>query len=493
MKRYIPLGILAAAIAYIVTTGFQCSSAELTSARLYIQRKDYPKAVAQLEKEVTKNPKSEEGYYLLGAVRAEMKDYRKMKDAFDKALAIDSAAHAKDIHAQEVSAWVHLFNQGVDALNNATDLAGYGKAVDAFSTGIYVLPESTMTYRNLGLTYYRANIIDSAVMNLTAALDKSHDEVACHLLGEIYIDSASALKSRFMNTNRDVFTAMKNLAAIHEKMKAADVKYILGEPSSVKDLAPKKKKRGAAEVKEEWMYDKYNLVLTINGENISAVTYTMPYAPTIDSTDLKNAVAFYDKAAEISRRGIAWYPDNASISENLMNAYIGAERNDEARQLLVTRVKKYPESKFDHYNLGVFLLKDSNYVDAIAQFKETLRLDSLEATLPDTAKTSRRDTSLAANALYNLAASYVNWGVAEQEKTKAKAEAEGKEGREGKEDTNYKEKFKLALPYLEEVVKSKGNDVQMWELLGQVYANLNQQDKAVEAYKKADAIREGKQ
>ena len=54
------------------------------------------------------------------------------------------------------------------------------------------------------------------------------------------------------------------------------------------------------------------------------------------------------------------------------------------------------------------------------------------------------------------------------------------------------EKYKLALPYLETIVKDKPDEVPMWELLGQVYANLNDMKKADEAYKKADLIREGK-
>lgn len=481
MKRLIPLGILATALIFIITTGFQCSSAELTSARLYIQRKDYQKAAEQLEKEVAKNPKSEEGYFLLGEVRSELKEYKEMKDAFDKALAI-SPTHQKEIQSYELSTWGHLFNQGVDAINNASDSTGYDRAITIFSTAIYVLPESTFTYRNLGLAYYRANRMNDAVTSFEIAFTKAHDDFACRMLGKIYIDSASILKSRFMDTNRDVFTVMKNLSLIREKMQSADVKYILGEPSSVRTAGASKKKGKAADQKEEWTYTPYHLTLTVEKGIVTSVHYSEPYNPRIDSTDYYAAVALYGKAIDVLKQGIQMFPEDAEISENLMNSYIGAERNDEARQLLVARVKKYPESKFDHYNLGVFLLKDSNYVDAIAQFKETLRLDSAEAVSTDSTVVARRDTTIAANALYNLAASYVNWGVAEQEKAK----------QSGKEDVGYKEKFKLALPYLEEVVKKKENDVQMWELLGQVYANLNQQDKAIEAYKKADAIRQGK-
>jgi cytochrome c-type biogenesis protein CcmH/NrfG len=85
--------------------------------------------------------------------------------------------------------------------------------------------------------------------------------------------------------------------------------------------------------------------------------------------------------------------------------------------------------------------------------------------------------------LYNIAATYVNWGVVEQ----AKLKAAGKD-----DDDSYKARFRMALPFLENVVVMKKNDVLMWELLGQVYANLNMKEKALQAYDKADAIRQGK-
>ena len=149
-----------------------------------------------------------------------------------------------------------------------------------------------------------------------------------------------------------------------------------------------------------------------------------------------------------------------------MNAYIGAERNVEARVLLDDRVKKYPDSKYDHYNLGVFLLKDNKYEESVNEFKAVLTID------PEFS-----------SATYNLAATYVNWGVAEQERLK-------KEKKE--DDKSYQEKFKLAIPFLEKVIEAKPNDVQILELLGQVYANLGNVEKANAAYKKADDIRQGK-
>jgi len=53
--------IVLVVIVGMLSTAFQCSSTELTSAKLYIQQKNYDKALDVLQKEVAKNPKSDEG------------------------------------------------------------------------------------------------------------------------------------------------------------------------------------------------------------------------------------------------------------------------------------------------------------------------------------------------------------------------------------------------------------------------------------------------
>ena len=77
-----------------------------------------------------------------------------------------------------------------------------------------------------------------------------------------------------------------------------------------------------------------------------------------------------------------------------MNGYIGAERNAKLACFSRSAVKKYPDSKIDHYNLGVFLLKNSSFSDAIKEFKTVLRIRLHFFRSRD-----------------NMAATYVNWGV----------------------------------------------------------------------------------
>ncbi len=476
IKSLLIWGIVGITLSSMVITGFQCSSAEVTSAKLYITRKEFQSAEAALMKETQKNAKNEEAWLLLGKVRLELKNYKGMKDAFVEVLKI-APTHKKEIDAITISIWGGLFNKGVDYINKAVDtLEYYDNAIDAFTMAMYVIPDSLINQRNLGLAYYRKSdalrakmrpqeaeeALQMSVEPLTISFEKAKDVMACRLVSEIYSVKASDLKSKFMEVNHDAFAAVKNIESIHEKMKAIDVKLYLGQPTTVNKPEPPKGKKKSD--KEEWIYSQYNL--TVSVENDLVVSVTSNYKANIDSTLFHEAVAQYNKAIEILKKGQAAFPEDPLISENLMNSYIGAERNAEAHTLLEERVKKYPESKFDHYNLGVFQLKDLKYENAVEQFHAALKIDSAFSA-----------------ARYNLAATYVNWGVAEQERIK-------KSGKE--DDVSYKEKYKSAVPYLEQVIASKPDDIQMLELLGQVYANLGQADKATEMYKKADDIRSGK-
>ena len=464
MKKFIIYGMLVISAVSLALMGFQCSSAEMTSAKLYINRKEFGNAEAQLVKEVAKNPKNEEAWYLLGQIRFELKNYAGMKDAFVKAKEAGSK-FKKEIDGQTLATWGRLFNQGVEELNKAQDSSGFDRSIETYKLASYVLPESTINQQNLGLAYYRKGDFESAIPPLKVALEKSKSLLAIRILSGIYLVRANEFKTKFIELNKAVIDEMKNIGQIREKIKAADVKYFIGEPNNV-DKETKGKGKQAIVVKEKWKYSKFNLIVIIEGDFVSAVKYTTPYTALIDSSNHKLALVEYDKAIEVLRIGSASFPEDAEISESLMNAYIGAERNTEARVLLDDRVKKYPDSKFDHYNLGVFLLKDNKYEESVNQFKAVLAIDSEFG-----------------SATYNLAATYVNWGVAEQERLK-------KEKKE--DDKSYQEKFKFAVPYLEKVIEGKPNDVQIWELLGQVYANLGNVEKANSAYKKADEIRQGK-
>jgi Flp pilus assembly protein TadD len=52
-----------------------------------------------------------------------------------------------------------------------------------------------------------------------------------------------------------------------------------------------------------------------------------------------------------------------------------------------------------------------------------------------------------------------------------------------------RKKFRQALPYLERLTELDPNDVFIWDLIGKIYANLGDVEKAEAAFKKADELR----
>lgn len=171
MKRIIPLLLLCAAVVFFSTTGFQCGSAELTSAKLYIQQKQWDKAEQSLLKEIAKNDKNEEAWFLLGQTRLEVKNYTGMNEAYTKALAI-SDAHKVDIQRNRLAIWATLYNDGVAAYNKGRDSAAqYDVAIEKFNTAINLVPDSANTYYVAAMAHYAKKDYGGAVSKLGKALE----------------------------------------------------------------------------------------------------------------------------------------------------------------------------------------------------------------------------------------------------------------------------------------------------------------------------------
>lgn len=191
MKRYISFSLIILAVTYFSTTGFQCGSAETTSAKLYMQQKQWEKAEQSLLKEVMKNDRNEEAWFLLGQVRLEMKKYNEMNEAYTKSLAVGET-HKADIERNRLAVWAMMYNDGVGLYNKGRDSAMYyDRAIDKFSTAIAMEPDSAGTYYVRALAYYAKPNLPSALTDLEAALKSNPDfEDAARLLGQIHYNQA---------------------------------------------------------------------------------------------------------------------------------------------------------------------------------------------------------------------------------------------------------------------------------------------------------------
>lgn len=275
MKRTLIFSLLSLMLV-LSLSAFQCSSTELTSAKLYIQQKNYDKAMEVLQKEITKNPKSDEGFYYLGYLHGEKGEYAKMIENFDKSLAI-SKKFEKNIEDFKRSYWASSFNKGVAFFNRATKVTAedsikmyYDKAISAFNDAVMIEPDSADTYKNLAFAHLQAGKQEEAASTLEKLLKVRKSADTYRLLGEIYTTQGLNLNTKYKESGNsaDSVQAMerynKAVAVLEEGRKAypedQEILYYLSNAyisANKMDVAMETFKAGVEQAPENQFY-RYN-------------------------------------------------------------------------------------------------------------------------------------------------------------------------------------------------------------------------------------------
>ncbi|MFA6457046.1 MAG: tetratricopeptide repeat protein [Bacteroidota bacterium] len=468
MRKFIIYAILAITTASMAFMGFQCSSSELTTAKMAITSKDYPKAEGQLQKELSKNPKNEEAWFLLGKVRYETKNYAGMKDAMDKANEVGTKFKS-DTRPYILQGWINSINEGVKVSNAAVDTADFVKAMELFKTAYYLVPDSLLSAVNLGTAYFKLGDYDNGEKYFREALNKHKFVEAARTLGRKYFDVAFDLKDKFIAQNKETMSTWNALQQFYEGMKSDNVLIDIKAPTSKTKPSDAKGGKGKSSKKsdaEEWNYPQYNLVLTIENELVTKITYSKPYMPAIDSTLARESQKNYGKAIDVLKEGYEINPTDPVITDLMINSFINSGRLKEAMVFIGERLKLDPENKMDHYFVGKFALIDKNFEEAEKSFQTALRIDPQFV-----------------DALLDLGNVYLEWGNFELEQAK-------KANKDLTVEKQYIERYKQAIPYLEKFVGQNPDNLRVWDALVQIYARTGDSKKGEEAMKKADSIRE---
>ena len=459
MKSYSILMVCAALLVVLIFQGFQCASSEFTGAKLQLQQKNYAEAVRLLEIEVQKNPGNEEAWFMLGAIRGDEGDYVGMNVAFSNALKL-SDKYARDIKNVQFGKWGSHLNTGVNYLERATPDSSvyFDESIAEFEKAAQAWPDTSLTYRYLGYAYNNKGDFDNAVKAFRTAWENGKDDESLKRLARIYIFRGDQYKTKFENTNSEKLKAVKNLASIRKNSRKNDVLTALGAPDNIRKGA-----RGSK--REDWVYAKYKLTLVLESDKVASLIFSRPYIPQIDSTNHRLSLREFNSAIDALvalREQTANDPETLQL---LLNAYVQTERLQEAIREYRSAVQREPDNKANRYILGVLLRSGGEYAGAVEQFEMAYNIDSTYS-----------------DALFDLGATYYNWGV---DIMKAADE-------KGVSTEQHKEKFRSALPHMEKVAQQKADDATVWETLGTIYAQLGMQNKAVKAFDSADKIRGGK-
>ena len=361
---------------------------------------------------------------------------------------------------------------------------------------------------------------DAAIWAFREAWQKGKDIESLKRMARIYVFRGDKYKNSFESDNETMLKAVRGLAGIGKSTSKNDVISALGAPDNIR--------RGARGTKKEtFVYSRYNLTLEMDNEKVVQKTFApTPYEPAIDSSGYHSAMKEYNEAIQSIRsakiagasdaslkvgmtydeveaafgrpdkkvesvyenlKAIMWVyaqqnaylhfvnerlkgwrretADEVDLLSTLLQAYVQSDRITEAIGEYEQVTKAAPENKTNHYILGVLYRSALDYKGAVAEFEKAYALDPSYS-----------------DALFDLGATYYNWGV---EILRAADE-------KGEPTLEHKEKFKQALPYIEKVAEQKADDLQVWETLGTIYAQLGMQDKAIKAFDRADKIRTNK-
>ncbi len=177
MKNYAFLAILALIISYLMITGFQCASSEMTSAKLYISRTDWASAEKSLLIEVEKNPTNGEAWWLLGHTFTSEGKYKEAVPAFEQSLK-NTNEFSEKITQSKKYIWGQCLNRGVSDYNKSLSVSADSaamyrmKAIENYNIALKVNPDSVITYQNLAIAQRAHGLYNEEIVTLTEALKR---------------------------------------------------------------------------------------------------------------------------------------------------------------------------------------------------------------------------------------------------------------------------------------------------------------------------------
>lgn len=155
MKRVSVLYVGAIAAAVLVQ-GFQCGSADMTTARRAVQQKDFVKAKQSLNNALALNPDNADAMILLASV------YDGLEQPDSSALMYQRAMSSPSIKPDQrdvvgitlFQQWAAAYNKGVktftDAVASKGDRAKLREALSSFELALRIRPEYSEVYSNVG-------------------------------------------------------------------------------------------------------------------------------------------------------------------------------------------------------------------------------------------------------------------------------------------------------------------------------------------------------
>lgn len=470
-----------------------CGAADIQSAKLYRQRRDYAAADKMLLRALDEDRTNDEAWYLYTVNLYDLKNYEKVAQIIDTAM-LYSATHRAELQQYKRSIWVELYMGGLNTYQaNPESKEAQKNAIGYLESARKLAPEQPETYELLGTIYYSGGDTAKGIENYKAEIDQvsaAYDQgIAMGLMlkqspeaVERAIGGAPAQKREVSIGGNDsaliYIYPSKNAYVYFEKNTKPPFAWQLTgwrvTSSETEGLVPLRVSTQAFEVVANDYYQKGLVAIAHNDKGI--------------------ATSNFDKAIPLLMTLQQLDPSDEFASTAIPDIYMREEKTEKAKSQYEKILGEHP-SKQMYVSYGTLLMKSLDYAGAVGAYEKALALDP---GFP--------------SALYDIAAAYKNWAKASQDAKKPEFTQQLEKSTEyferlraiDKTDPNVlvqlaenydvlkKRDKAIALVADMEAIKNTdaANTHDYWEMMARLYARANRSADSEAAYRKADELKQ---
>jgi len=332
MKKQMLLVVI---VVFLVLITIGCENTYITSAKVYMQQKQYDKAIEMCETAISQTPSNPDAYFVLGKAHYQKGNHRQMNEAFKKSLEIDPK-NANEIEYFRSQAYRDLFNRAAQLSENQK----YEEAAEKYKLATDIIPERPEAYLNLAVTYLQADNDSMAVETYKAALKEMPDSLRfAYNLG----------LTHYNNGNYE--QAIGAFNRVVEKSEASSELYFESLFNMANAYAMMKQEDKALEI--------YEQALKNDPEN-TMILFNMGRMLLIQES--------YEKAIEVLEKVLAKNPDDYDANFAIGTAYL--QINNELIDIFNKKVDNMSESETKERREEM----DVNFKKALPHFEKAVEM-----------------------------------------------------------------------------------------------------------------------
>ena len=338
-----------AVIGFAAVIFFGCPSQEYTSANLYIQQQEWTKAKEFLIKAIEVEPDNPEIPYKLGyyIYASKEKDWEKMNQSFDKALAIDPN---KIILGQEKTVkelvtmaqtefWVDVYNKGgveyneyIAAPMDEKD-AALKKAIATYEVSARIKPDEAQSYIMLSTCNHNAGNTDKSENYILKAVKLSPNDTKANLTaGRIFMqkqefETALPYIQKAVELEPSNTKSIRNLAQIYYDLALLDSsRYTERLEKSIQTYEVAINKEMDREVKADLYFNLGILYNKVGNLEEAEYNFTNALDENPDDVEAVMGMALVFENAEKWRKAEKFYRELIAIDPDNPDHYRGMSR-----------------------------------------------------------------------------------------------------------------------------------------------------------------------